>query len=196
MISFLRHNLIGSATNSNINFGQGAMPCPFLLSGRSSDSGHFTTQSADCVKDFIDPLLRRLLNAIDVPGKKALVDADGARHLRHIQLREALEDIADDIVGIRLLGVEETCDMDVFVDIVPTKIVAVDADLIAQALFWRGFKKQRECLQRPAVSISFLCLNVTVVIIQSAPFTMKNAQHTPLGYTGPQQGLMGALGKM
>ena len=60
-----------------------------LLSGLLSDSGHFTTQLPNGVKDFIDPFLGRLLDAIDVAGEKALVDADGAGHLGYIRLRKA-----------------------------------------------------------------------------------------------------------
>ena len=83
-------------------------------------------------------LFRRLLDSVDVTGKKAFIDAKRSSNFRDIQPRKTLEYVCDGIISIRFCPYKETADMDIFINIVPTNVVSIKANLIFGSLFRRG----------------------------------------------------------
>ena len=92
----------------------------------------------DSTNNLFSSLLRRLLNAVDVTGKEAFIDAKRAGDFRYIQPRETLENIGNRVVSIRFCRNEETADVDIFINIVPMNIVSIKTNLIFGSLFRRG----------------------------------------------------------
>ena len=81
---------------------------------------------------------RGLLNSINIPGKKTLIDAQRASNFRDIQPWETFEYLGDEIVCIWLSRDKETADVDVFVNVIPVDIISIKTNFIFGPLFRRG----------------------------------------------------------
>ena len=115
---------------------------------------------ADCSDNLLRPFLRGFLDSVDIAGKKALVNAEGAGDFGNVQPGEALEDICNGVVRVRLGRNIETADVDILVDFIPMDIISVQADFKLGALLGGSLEKQRKCLQRTAVGIALVGKNI------------------------------------